>query len=578
VTGPRARTIVEALELRAESAAGEPAIWLESLHGAPETISCAELAASARNVGGRLARAGVARGDSVVLLLPTGRDLVDALYGTLAAGGVTVPLYPPAGARQLQASLANVRRAIRLTRPAKLVTLEPLASLLRAERGIGDATDVVTAEDVAALDPGEAPAGVRPDDLALIQFSSGSTGEPRGVALSHHNLVFNIRAFQAAVGMGPPDVAANWLPLYHDMGLIGTLMGTLVIQIPLALFSPLDFLAKPALWLQILSRYGANMSVAPQFAYNLCVRKVAEGDLDGVDLSHVRLLLNGAEPTDVDECRRFEERFASVGLRRGVVTPCYGLAEHALAVSMAPPRVDIPVRHVDRVSGAVLASPGGAAPEHILNAGSTGPPLGGTDIRIVAPGASLEPLAEDTIGEIAVRSESVCAGYVTEDGVAPAADGDGWLRTGDLGFLSDGELFVVDRLKDVVIVQGRNVYPHDIEKEVAQIPGVRPGRVAVFGIRSPELGTEALVVAPEVTLDGDGDPVGCAAAIRRRVVEAFGVAPHDVVLLPRGRIELTSSGKLRRHRVKEEYEAGELHDAVYSLRRSAERQLAEVSS
>jgi acyl-CoA synthetase (AMP-forming)/AMP-acid ligase II len=553
----RPGTIVEALEARATSAPAEPAIWLESLDAPAETITCAGLRDAAFAAAARLAGSGVDRGDAVVFLLPTGRDLVEIFYGALAAGAVSVPLYPPAGARQLEASLTNVRRVVGLTRPAKLVTLDPLADLLRREPGIGDATDVVTAEELAAAEPAAAePARApRPDDLALIQFSSGSTGVPRGVALTHHNIVFNVRAFQAVVGMGPPDVAANWLPLYHDMGLIGTLIGTLVIRIPLALFSPLDFLRSPALWLQTMSRYGANMSVAPQFAYNLCARKVRDEELDGVDLSHVRLLLNGAEPTDVDECRRFEERFAGVGLRRGVVTPCYGLAEHALAVSMAPPRADIPVRRVDGV-----------------NAGSAGPPLGGTEIEIVDRSGSLLP--DETIGEIALRSESVCAGYVIEGGIARATDADGWLRTGDLGFLSGGELFVVDRLKDVVIVQGRNLYPHDVEKEVARVPGVRRGRVAAFGVRSAELGTEGLVVAPEVVLEPDADPVRCAAAVRRRIVEGFGVAPYDVVLLPRGRIELTSSGKLRRHRIRAEYEAGAIHDAVYSLRASAARQRA----
>ena len=553
------RTIVEALDTRAHRAAGEPAIWLESLDSPSETITCAELRDGAFAAARRLAGSGVGPGDAVVLLLPTGRDLVETFYGALAAGAIAVPLYPPAGARQLDASLANVRRVVDLTRPAKLVTLDPLAGLLRDQPGIGDATDVVTAAELAAADPAEPSRRPRPDDLALIQFSSGSTGVPRGVALTHHNIVFNVRAFQAVVGMGPPDVAANWLPLYHDMGLIGTLIGTLVIQIPLALFSPLDFLRRPAMWLQTMSRYGANMSVAPQFAYNLCVRKVRDEELDGVDLSHVRLLLNGAEPTDVEECRRFEERFASAGLRRGVVTPCYGLAEHALAVSMAPPRVDIPVRRVEDVT-----------------AGSTGPPLRGTEIRIVDPTG--RDVADETIGQIALRSESVCAGYVTEGGIARATDADGWLRTGDLGFLAYGELFVVDRLKDVVIVQGRNLYPHDVEKEVARVPGVRRGRVAVFGVRSPEHGTEGLVVAPEVVLADADDPVRCAAAVRRRVVEGFGVAPHDVVLLPRGRIELTSSGKLRRHRIREEYEAGTIADAIYSLRASAARQLAEVGS
>jgi acyl-CoA synthetase (AMP-forming)/AMP-acid ligase II len=567
--GDGPRTIAEALHRRADRGGMEPALWFEALDSEPRELSSADLAARAHEHAARIAGRGVGRGDMVAIVLPTGPDFVLTFYGTLAGGAAAVPLYPPAGTRQVDSFLATVRRVVALSRPRLLVTMDVLADLLRGDEGIGGRTEVVTPAELAGTEPVEPAGAPRPDDLALVQFSSGSTGDPRGVALTHHNVVFNIQAFRRAVGIAPPDVGCNWLPLYHDMGLIGTLMGSLVSEIPLALFSPLDFLNRPSFWLETLARRRATIGVAPQFAYNLCVVKVTDEEIERLDLSSVRVLLNGAEPIDVDAIARFEERFAAAGLGPGAVTPCYGLAEHALCVSMSVPGEPVDHRFVDRDSGEI-ARPGEAHLERALKVASSGAAVEGSELVVVEPGSGerFEPLPDETIGEIAVRSESVCDGYLTGAGLEPAKGVGDWLRTGDLGFLSGGELFVVDRLKDLVIAAGRNVYPHDVEREVARLDGVR-SRVAAFGVRNPALGTEGVVVAAESTLAERDELVRCATAIRRTVVEAFDIAPIDVLLLPKGRLALTSSGKVRRHRIRAEYQQGMVDDALYSLRGGA---------
>ena len=570
--GDGPRTIVEALDRRAEGGGSRPALWFEALRQDTVELSCEELVGRSRDLARSLAGGGVKPRDAVVIVLPTTPEFATTFYGTLLAGAATVPLYPPAGARQVEGFLDTVRRVVAITRPAKLVTLEALAPLLRERPDIGGLTHVTTPEELAASEPAALPPPPRPDDLALIQFSSGSTGEPKGVALSHHNLVNNIRQFGRAADFAERpdvDVGGSWLPLYHDMGLIGAFIGPLVWGFPVALMSPLDFLVRPAFWLQMLSRHRSTISVAPQFAYNLCTRKVRDEDLEGVDLSALRVLLNGAEPVDLDAVERFEERFAGAGLRPGTVMPCYGLAEHALCVSMHRRDRRRESRLLDPDGGTVsLADRDGEASG--LRVASSGPAVAGTELRIVAPpedgdAAAMDPLGDGRLGEIAVRSESVCGGYVTEAGPREATDAGGWLRTGDLGFLSGGELYVVDRIKDMVIAGGRNIYPHDIEREVRELEGLR-GRVAVFGHRNSDLGTEALIVAAESVEEDREKLVRCASAIRRRVVESFDAAPFDVVLLPKGRIPLTSSGKVRRHRLRAEYEEGTIDDALYSIR------------
>ena len=425
------------------------------------------------------------------------------------------------------------------------------------ERTTGGATLVTPEEVLGAADEAEECAGLAPvaDDLALVQFSSGSTGDPRAICLTHRNVLSNVRAFAARFGMQPGDVCVSWLPLYHDMGLIGTMIGTILTGTRLVMVSPLDFLRRPAFWLQVMGRYGATLSVAPQFAYNLCARKVRDDELTGVDLSPLRVLLNGAEPIQAAGVAAFQKRFRPLGLRPAVVTPCYGLAEGTLAVSMRRPGQRL---RRARIPAAEEAPP----------AVGVGWPMNDTEVRI--RGAQGEWALDRVVGEICVHGASVCAGYMSPDGMAPAVDADGWLATGDLGFLERDELFVTGRLKDLVIVGGRNFYPQDLESEAALVAGLRPGRTVAFGVDDPQRATQALVLVAEML---DNTPAAslastAAAELRKRLLARFGVNPHDIVLVPRGRIPLTTSGKLRRAQTRGDYERGGFSDAVYQARSS----------
>jgi acyl-CoA synthetase (AMP-forming)/AMP-acid ligase II len=341
------------------------------------------------------------------------------------------------------------------------------------------------------------------------------------------------------------------------MGLIGTMLGPMLIQAPVVLIPPTDFLRRPSFWLECLGRYRATISVAPQFAFNLCLRKVKPEELCGVDLSALRVLLNGAEPILADGVGAFEDKFAAVGLRRGVVTPCYGLAEGTLAAAMRRPGGPIELRTTHEG-----ADPGG--PD--LNAVSVGPPMDGVEIRIRdAAGAWL---GDACLGEIHLRGASICRGILGSDGERPSTDADGWLATRDLGFLQGDELHVTGRLKDLIILGGRNIYPQDLEAAASELPGFRPGRIAAFGIAVAERATEALVVVAETTEEDAGRVAGHVTELRRHLRERFGVIPWDTVLLKRGHLPLTTSGKLRRAKTREEYESNALREVVYRARAS----------
>jgi acyl-CoA synthetase (AMP-forming)/AMP-acid ligase II len=546
-------TVVSALEQRAE-AGSETAIWLESLDAPTVSISCAELLERAQRVAGNLVARGVRPGDYVLIVLPTSEDFPTVFYGIIAARAVAVPLYPPAAHAQVPEFLRTVLRAQALTGSRSIVTTEFFAEVLRLSPDILVKLDILLPGDLNERGPGRL---LRPlaSDLALVQFSSGSTGDPKGICLSHGNIVSNIRAFQERMDVVPRrDVVVSWLPLYHDMGLIGTMIGSLITQIPLVLTSPGDFLRVPKFWFQLLSRYRATIAVAPQFAFNLCLQRVRPSELDGVDLSALRVLLDGAEPIRHEATIRFEETFSCIGLRPGVVTPCYGLAECTLAVAMGKYGERPQVRPLPGGSA-------GSAPQEVV---SVGKPLAGTTIAIAGKDAGFA--SDGTVGEIMVRSPSVCQGQLTEKGIHALAE-DGWLRTGDLGFLADGELHVSGRARDLIVSAGRNIYPHDLEQLIADVPGLRLGRVVAFAVAEDVLGTESVVVAAETRFSALDDHLRCTEEIRRRLLAGAHVVPQDVVLLSAGTIPRTSSGKLRRHQVKAAYEADNLTGIRYSLRR-----------
>jgi acyl-CoA synthetase (AMP-forming)/AMP-acid ligase II len=324
------------------------------------------------------------------------------------------------------------------------------------------------------------------------------------------------------------------------------------------LVSPVDFLRQPAIWLRAISKHRATISVAPQFAYNLCVRKVELEDLDGVDLSALRVILNGAEPIYPEGIAAFEKKFRRVGLRSGVVTPCYGLAEATLAAAM-----QIPGKKLRICRPAAEASQRAAKNNGEAEMVSCGPPMDGVELRI--RGLDGRDVRQGSEEEICIRAASVCAGVLGESGITRITDDEGWLRSGDLGFLDRGELCVTGRLKDLIIIGGRNLYPHDLEAVAGEIDGLRPGRIVAFGMREPEKATEGLVIVAEATQSDSHEAALCVGRLRRLLLDRFGIAPHDTVLVKRGQIPLTTSGKLRRSETKNVYQRGGFGDALFRV-------------
>jgi acyl-CoA synthetase (AMP-forming)/AMP-acid ligase II len=392
---------------------------------------------------------------------------------------------------------------------------------------------------------------VAPDDLALVQFSSGSTGDPRGVMLSHRNLLANVAAVLAVLQPDETDVNCSWLPLYHDMGLIGGLFMPLHCGRPVVLLSPQGFLLDPKRWLWAIHHHRATISTAPNFAYQLIAGRVDERELAGLDLSCWRLALCGAEPVMPETLAAFARKLAPHGFREEGLLPVYGLAEVALGALFPVPGQ--PFRR-DGVDPAALEAHGRAEPGgRVLS--SVGRPLPGFDVRI-ADGEG-RPLPERHVGEIQLQGPSVMLGYLDDPAATARVLVDGWLRTGDLGYMAEGELFVVGRSKDLILKGGRNYAPQDLEKAAERVEGIRRGCVAAFGVPDPTTGTEAVVVVAE-TREPASAHAALAGAIKDMVHAAVGLRPDHVTLLPPGAVPKTSSGKLQRSRARERWLAGNL--------------------
>lgn len=541
------------------------AFWLEQVGEASVQVTINGLVEEADQARRRLQGLGIGSRDAVLLVLPTSTDFMFFFWGTLLAGGTSVPAYPPARWTQLESFSGALQRMMSITNAKLAIVPGILRDFLRDNPAEGlDQSRILTPEQVWAADAADKePVPPKPDDPALIQFSSGSTGEPRGICLTHANILANVSGFVDRMRIQPDDIVVSWLPLYHDMGLIGTMIGPLMADVQLISIPPQDFLKRPDFWLRMLGKHKGTITVAPQFAYSLCVRKVHPSQLEGVDLSSLRILLNGAEPIHAADIEAFEKQFESAGMPKGTVTPCYGLGEATLAVTMRHPQSGLhgTLRPPDVEDDLV---PPAENSEDAAIVTSVGPPLKGVEVRIVSHDGQVEP--DGRIGEICVRSATVCAGYVTAKGIEPAIDAEGWLPTGDLGFIADGELYVTGRKKDLIIVGGRNLYPQDVEEEAARIEGLRPGRIAAFGIPEPDRGTEVLVMVAETNVVGPQDPTKALTELRKQILARFGVAPYDIVIVGRTQLPLTTSGKLRRFQTRTEYLRGSFTEVIARLR------------
>ncbi|MFN7086672.1 MAG: AMP-binding protein [Burkholderiales bacterium] len=553
----QAQTLVEVLDWHVARHPGQLQIHLYDEDGSEHELSHADLKTGAEAVAAALVESGLEPGQTVAIMLPTGRDYFFSFYGILIAGAIPVPIYPPLRPAQLEdhlrrhaGILANAQAALMITVPEA----QAVALLLRSQ--VPSLRSVLTPQDFAPGRKLELHPRLGAADIAFLQYTSGSTGNPKGVILTHANLLANIRAMGQAVSAVPGDVFVSWLPLYHDMGLIGAWLGSLYHGFPLVIMSPLAFLSRPQRWLWAIHRHRGTLSAAPNFAYELCLRKIEDADIAGLDLSSWRYAFNGAEPVSPETVIAFGERFAKYGLRAEAIAPVYGLAENSVGLAIPPPGRGV---RIDRIRREPFLATGRAIPagddEHeVLRMVACGPPLPGHEVRVV-DAAGFE-VAERQEGRLQFRGPSATSGYYRNPEETRRLFSGDWLESGDYAYLADGEIYISGRVKDVIIRGGRNIFPYDLEQAVGNIAGIRKGCVAVFGSRDPHSGIERLVVLAETRETAEAARERLRQRINEVAVDVLGMPVDDVVLAPPHTVLKTSSGKIRRAASREFYERG----------------------
>lgn len=529
-----------------------------------DDVACAEdityrmLQEQAKALAAGLHQHGVGPGEKIAIMLPTGREFFAAFYGALYADCVPVPLYPPGRPSQLEDHVRRVAGIIANAQASILVTIErakPVGHLLRAQ--CESLRTVTTVADLSI--PGAQPPALLPEaqSIALLQYTSGSTGNPKGVVLTHANLLANLRAMEHASGITSADIFVSWLPLYHDMGLIAACMGSLYVGFRLVLLSPLAFLARPKSWLWTIDRHRATVSAAPNFAYELCANKLDDRELAGLDLSCWRVAYNGAEPISADTIEHFVARFARYGFNRTAMTPVYGLAESSVGLAF-PPRERGPlIDHVDRntLTRTGIARCVQADDRSALHIVSCGLPLPDHQIRIVD--ADGQALPERTQGRVQFCGPSATSSGYFHNPEATVRLFDGqWLNSGDLGYLAAGELYLTGREKDIIIRGGHNIYPQELEEAVSKVRGIHKGGVAVFPASNARTGTERLVVLAETGESSASERERIVTEINNLAVDLAGIPADDIVLVPPRTVLKTSSGKIRRAACRDLYERG----------------------
>jgi acyl carrier protein len=551
-----AQTLVEALEYHVERQPDRLTVFLYD--GAQEhRITYRDLWNGAMLYAACLAAQGVGPGQTVAIMLPTTRDYLFCFYGTLLAGAIPVPLYPPARLTTIEDHMTRHVSVLKSAGAAVMVTIpeaKPLAWLLRAQ--VESLRAVMVPGDFSGTTAEFAPVRGRSGHIAFLQYTSGSTGNPKGVVLTHANLLANVRAMIKAARASSEDVFVSWLPLYHDMGLIGGCFATMYCGFPVVLMSPLAFLSRPSQWLRAIHRHRGTISGGPNFSYELCLRRIQDEELEGVDLSSWRFAFNGAEPVSPETMTAFQERFARWKLRRNVVSPVYGLAECSVGLAFTPPgrawRVDSLDRGVfARDARAVPAKADDPAPLKVVGCGYV---LPGHDLRVV-DAAGLE-LPDCNEGQLLFRGPSATSGYYRNPEATKALFAGEWVNTGDRAYMSHGMVFITGREKDVIIKGGRNITPYELEEAIGDLPRIRRGCVAVFGSVDRASGSERVVVLAETRSRDTALDDDLRHRINELAVSLIGGPVDDIVLAPPHTVPKTSSGKIRRVAAREYYERG----------------------
>jgi fatty-acyl-CoA synthase len=539
-------TLVDAVRALADDSA-RGFVFVKS-DGTEKLHSFRDIAREAERRGAQLAARGLRKGDRLALVIPDGDEFVLSFLGALFAGVVPVPIYPQLTFKNIEGyheTVAHIARAsgaaMLLTTAATRTYVEPVLPRVDALRSIATVDDL--AGDAGPL---PAAASVTPDDLAFLQFTSGSTSRPKGVMVTHRNLAANAEAFmiEGLARDSSVDKGVSWLPLFHDMGLIGFVVGPLFTNIPCVFLQTASFVRAPRLWLDKIHEHRGTLTYAPNFAYALVAKRVKDRDVEGLDLSCLRIAGCGAEPIQARALRDFAARLAPAGFDPRAFLPSYGMAEATLAITFMPRREGV-------------RTDVNAAGKELVDCGR---PFQGHELAIVDEAG--QRLGDRQVGQIVARGPSITKGYFQEPELtaqtyrALPGDAEGedpWLFTGDLGYRVGDRLFVCGRLKDIIIVRGRNYYPSDIEWAVSELPGVRRGNVVAFGVEVE--GEEQLVVACE---GAASDAAAIREATATCVAEQFGLTVHEMVVVPLASLPRTSSGKPQRRKTRQMYLDGTL--------------------
>ncbi len=554
-----AETLIDVLTWHVDRNPSRPHVYLYGDAPTPQVITHADLAAGAHAMAAGLQAHGLKKGQSVCIMLPTGASYLESFFGILLAGGVPVPIYPPMRPAQIEDHLrrhakilANAEAAVMITEAGAI----RLAKLLQAH--VPSLKEIVDPETLGKSGQAFDPPSAAPDDVAFLQYTSGSTGQPKGVVLSHANLLANIRAMGDAVDATSKDIFVSWLPLYHDMGLIGAWLASMYFGMPLVLMSPLKFLTYPARWLRAVHDHKATLTAAPNFAFELCLSKIQPEELEGLDLSSLRMAFNGAEAISPNTVRNFTARFADYGFDHDAFAPVYGLAESAVGLAF-PPLERGPV--IDRIERARFEATGRAVPAEDADAEALefvacGQPLSGYQIRIADDSGSEVPDRQE--GHLQFQGPSATRGYMNNpEATNQLFDGD-WLDSGDLAYSAGGDVFLTRRVKDMIIRGGRNIYPYELEEAVGDLDGIRKGCVAVFGSVEERTATERVVVVAETREQDAAALDALHQQINEVSIDVLDMPPDEVVLAPPHTVLKTSSGKIRRAAVRELFENGHL--------------------
>jgi 1-acyl-sn-glycerol-3-phosphate acyltransferase len=554
-----AETLVDVLQWHVKNHPDRPHIRLYSGQDTEEVITYIDLWNGAELVAAGLQHFGLEPGESVLIMLPTGSEYFFTFFGVLLAGAIPVPVYPPGRLKQIEEHLRRHTAIAKNCLARIMVTVDEAKQFAKfMHTQIVNLGHVLTVPELQQAGSktlfGFRKPALTTENIAFLQYTSGSTGMPKGVVLTHANLLANIRTMAKVTKVSPEDVFVSWLPLYHDMGLIGAWLGSLHFSCQLIIMPPLVFIARPQRWLWAIHKYGGTLSAAPNFAYELCLRRIDDKDIEGLDLSSWRIAFNGAEPVNPETIRRFSERFARYGFRPETMMPVYGLAESS--VGLAFPKSESTIG-IDRINRNVFMGTGQAVQVSETQTGplefvSCGQPLPGHQIRIVD--TADRELPERTEGSLQFMGPSTTTGYFRNPEKTRELFHGQWLDSGDKAYLAEGNVYITGRSKDIVIRAGRNIYPVELEEAIGKVDGIREGNVAVFGSKSSDSGTERLIILAETRKKDEEALERIRKNINTIVTDLAGTPPDEVVLAPPNTVLKTSSGKIRRNASKDIYE------------------------